>query len=75
MIGSNRFSPGTRILLLSSAFLRRNAVWNIENSSDYGEESGSPERIHCFMGLLVHEDASPSRLELGSSKLLQGVRS
>jgi hypothetical protein len=26
------------------------------------------------MGLLVHEDASPSRLELGSSKLLQGVR-
>ena len=36
------------------------------------EESGSPERSHYFMGLLVHEDASPSRLELGSSKLLLG---
>jgi hypothetical protein len=40
----------------------------------FGEESGSPERSHYFMGLLVHEDASPSRLELGSSKLLLGGR-
>lgn len=33
-------------------------------SRGFGEESGSPERLHFFMGLEIHEDASPSRLEL-----------
>ena len=33
-------------------------------SRGFGEECGSPERVHFFMGLDVYEDAAPTRLEL-----------
>lgn len=33
-------------------------------SRGFGEECGSPERVHFFMGLNIYEDVSPTRLEL-----------